>query len=149
MEFATLDALDISAANSGAKLELKDPVTGEALKNKDGTTPTLVVLGLDSDVYRKITRRKVMGAMKDKRAGKRSLIDEDIDRQIEVSDAEAIDMMVAMTLGWENFFDPKGAKIAFSKQAVRELYAKYPLIREQVDAFAADRANFTKRQSGN
>ena len=52
-----------------------------------------------------------------------------------------------MTVGWKNMRDAAGKEIAFTKEAARELFTKYPMIGEQVDRFCGDRANFIKRPS--
>ena len=54
-----LAAVDTSAANAGVDMPITD-IDGAPMKNSKGETPTLSLLGLDSDVYRTYQRRSVM-----------------------------------------------------------------------------------------
>ena len=53
-------------------------------------------------------------------------------------------MLAAMTVGWENVLDTDGTEIAFSTEVARALYVSYPVVREQVDTFVANRRNFLR-----
>jgi hypothetical protein len=49
-----------------------------------------------------------------------------------------IDALVACTIGW------RGTDEKFTKKLCRELYTKAPFVKDQIDLYIAERANFTK-----
>lgn len=118
----------VSSANSGAKLELTD-ANGAAVLKADGTPVTITLLGKDSDVW-----VKAENAARNRRLaqGPRMKL------TAEALESEAISALAKVTTAWD--FDDKPCTY---ENAVA-LYTRYPLIREQVDLFVGDRANFTK-----
>jgi|13_taG_2_1085334.scaffolds.fasta_scaffold219832_1 hypothetical protein len=85
------------------------------------------VVGVDSSIFRdqaKKQQRAYIEALRNKK---------DFD-----DDLFAIDSLVAATIGW------RGTDEKFTKKLCKELYTKAPYIKDQVDLFIADRANFTK-----
>lgn len=119
MEFENLLTEDVHEA--GAEMEIKDPATGEK------TGAFLLIKGVDSKTFR--------AALTDYN---RKRLDPKADQE-----AMSIDLLVAATDGWRGIKEG-GADKAFSKDAVRTLYAKSPAIRQQADGWIADRRNFTK-----
>jgi hypothetical protein len=88
------------------------------------------VVGLDSDKWRtamRETKRRILTDSKDDR---------------EKADYE-LDQLVDATLDWRGFMSD-GEELKFSKKRVRDLYKNAPYIRDQVDRFIAERANFTQ-----
>ena len=53
-------------------------------------------------------------------------------------------LLAAMTVGWENVLDTEGNDIPFATEVARSLYVSYPVVREQVDVFVANRRNFLR-----
>jgi len=107
----------------GAELVVKDEY------GKD-TNLVLILKGRDSKAYRdgrRAHQKAVIEAMTNKQ-NLDSLDDEKLD----------VDTFVAMTIGW------KGTDEEFSEKLCRELYTKAPYVRDQVDLFIGNRANFTK-----
>ncbi len=85
------------------------------------------VVGVDSCIFRdqaKKQQRAYIEALRNKK---------DFD-----DDLFAVDSLVAATIGW------RGTDEKFTKKLCKELYTKAPYIKDQVDLFIADRANFTK-----
>lgn len=60
--------------------------------------------------------------------------------------AEALDKLVAATVSW-TYKTQDGEDFPCNRETVRELYKTYPPIREQVDQFIADRANFLSKSA--
>lgn len=120
MELASLCTAD--AHEQGATIEVAHPVTG------DKTDVRIVIRGVDSPSFRKITREH-RKKMSEKGAE---------DRLEEMS----CDMLAALTIGWQGITQ-NGEPVPFSVDAVRALYINSPAIRAQVDAFVIDRRNFT------
>lgn len=54
---------------------------------------------------------------------------------------DGLELLVACTKGWKHI-KISGVVLPFSEENSRMLYTKYPWIREQVDTFVNDRANF-------
>lgn len=117
----------VSSANDGAKLELTD-ANGAAVLKEDGTPLTITLLGKDSDVW-----IKAENAARNRRLaqGPRMKL------TAEALESEAIQALAKVTVAWD-----LDAPCTY-EEAVK-VYTRYPLIREQVDLFVADRANFTK-----
>lgn len=117
----------VSSANSGAKLELTD-ANGAAVLKADGTPLTITLLGKDSDVW-----VKAENAARNRRLaqGPRMKL------TAEALESEAISALAKVTVAWD-FDEP------CTYEAAVRLYTRFPLIREQVDLFVGDRANFTK-----
>lgn len=117
----------VSSANTGAKLELTD-ANGAAVLKADGTPLTITLLGKDSDVW-----VKAENAARNRRLaqGPRMKL------TAEALESEAIAALAKVTVAWD-FDEP------CTYEAAVRLYTRYPLIREQVDMFVGDRANFTK-----
>ncbi len=60
---------------------------------------------------------------------------------MEALEAAGLDLIVAITLDWQGArWD--GRELECDEANARMLYATFPFIREQVDAFVGDRANF-------
>ena len=125
MDLAKLDIL--SPANEGVWMELEHPVTGEPLGIK------IKVAGVDSDYYRKEMRRQQNKRLK---KGIRTISAEELENEV-------IELLVACTLDWEGI-EYEGKVLECNKENARMIYKKFPWIREQVDNFINDRANFLK-----
>lgn len=124
-----LDAYEESVLDV-ADITITDPKTLEP------TQIVITVMGVDSDEYRKALLRLRNEQLKyaRKNGGKTSA---------EKLQQESIDLLVAATVGWRGL-DKKGQEWPFSPDNARELYRKYPFIREQVDEFIGERRNFIR-----
>lgn len=120
------------------RMILVHPVTRQPIRDAEGTEAWIDVHSSDSPVARSHTkemqrRRLNMG----QRAPKMTP---------EELEANAVDLLAALTAGW-NLLSMDGAAldVPFSEANARELYSAPTLqwVRDQVDDFAADRANFT------
>lgn len=127
MEFT--DLLTQDAHEEGAEVEILHPST------RKGTGFYIKVLGVDSLEFQKAERNirnqtiKVLSEKKELTA----------ESQIE----SEIDHLVAITVGWRGI-EFEGKAKDFTKKACKELYTKSPGVRQQVDRFVSDRANFIK-----
>lgn len=118
----------IPQANEGAKCYLKDLRTGKP------TSLYITVRGMDSDAFRelKVERardmalRREQGNLEDLTPAEREEL--------------TIDSLARMTTSW--FIKLGGVEVPFSVAKAREIYRGYPAVREQVNLFMADRANF-------
>jgi hypothetical protein len=136
------DALAL-AVDKPARLLLQHPKTGLPLKDKEGKEAFIDLLSSDSD-----TARKQQHANANKRFAqrvRRPLTSEELD-------AENIDILAALTVGWHLVgLDGEALAVPFSTENAKELYAAPQLawVREQAQAFAESRANFAKASSTN
>jgi hypothetical protein len=132
-----LEALTtVSLSEQGAFLHLTHPGTGLKLNNGDGQPMGLLLRGKDSTVVaakeREISQRRIDGALA---VGRRPRIDANS------LNVDAIELLVAATKEVRNLV-LRGQPVANTPQAFTQLYTDFPWIREQVDTFIADRANF-------
>lgn len=128
------------SANKGAKCYLKSPA--------DGKTELPVffnVLGRDSDTYRKFFKEAQMKLMNDKIAGKK--IDE---KSFEDSEIEDVEFLANLITGWGETEDGKDSatilidekKLKCDYNNIVKVLTQYTWIREQINAFIWNRANF-------
>lgn len=127
MDFANLDMK--AAAEIGAELHVKHPVSGEPLYDKDGTPVTIRLVGKYSAAFRKAS----------KTIAKKYIGKKDID--LDAAESNAAFMLASATVGWSNFTE-NGEPIPFSIEAARKLYLDHAWLRDQVDEFVGNEANF-------
>lgn len=127
MEFN--DLLTQEAHEEGAEVEIINPETGEQ------TGFFITVMGADSLEFQKAQkklRNQAIRAYADKK---------EIDEADEIK-AE-IEHLANITMDWRGI-ETNGEPKPFTKEGCIELYTKSPGVRNQVDRFVSDRANFTK-----
>lgn len=124
-----------------ARMIIHHPVTQKPLCDEAGKQAFIDVWSADSE-----TRRKFERASANRRLARRArakITAEEIE-------AEQVALLVALTAGW-HLVDLNGRAIEepFTPDNARELYAEPAMawLREQVDEFASDRANFAKASS--
>lgn len=123
-DFASRDVT--AKADEGAELEVLDPANGKPV----GVFITLA--GADSTVHRKATaaiaNRRAKGGFR---------------RNINLDDlqTESIEILARCTLGWSGVV-LDGKDVPLSKEAAVALYTRFPWLREQVETFISDRANY-------
>jgi hypothetical protein len=132
-----LNALDtVKAAEEGFVLEVRHPATGAVLSNGDGTSVTLTLGGMDSRRAKTVERGALNRRLK-QNSGRRSTVTaEDIE-------ADALEVLAAITLGWSGFI-VDGAAIECTPENAKRVYRQWPWLREQAQAAAEDRSNFLK-----
>jgi len=131
-----MDLASLAVSQEGQTLELRHPIEGTVLKTDKGKPITITLVGTDSDVFRKAQRSILDRRLNQK--GKTKLSAAELEE-------EAVTTLISCTLGWSGIV-LDGEELAFNKDNVRKLYSRtdLPWIRDQVDEFIADRANFLK-----
>ncbi len=130
----------VADADVGAKMEVRNPKTGEVLRHSpddtdpDGRPFTITYIGKDSPKIQDIARKQSDRRMAQLRRGQPI--------PTAVTEADAVDLLVAATTGWDIILG--GAAPAFDPKACRAAYIKYPWLWEQGNEFAGLRANFSK-----
>lgn len=147
-----LDTLDtVAASDAGATIELTHPVTKEPIGIN------IKVLGKHSETFRELVRDRSNKRIKMEsfasRRGKPTL-----PRTAEQVEAEALNMLVACTTGWESGKLDKEGKLLDAKPVIKmggqeypftpanalTIYTKFLWMREQVDEGIGDLENFIK-----
>jgi len=123
-----LKTLDTTMAEHGVAMEVLHPVTREPIGAQ------IKLVGSDSERFRNLSRELVR-----RRVGKKLSA-----ASAEMLEQEALELLADCTLGWSGVM-LDGQELQFSKKAAVDLYARFPWLREQADAFIADRANFLPR----
>jgi hypothetical protein len=125
------------------RLILVHPVTRQPMRDAEGNSAYVDHYSSDSEIARKhqraIQRRRL--AMR----GRMKITPEELE-------AEAVDILAALTTGW-HLVDLKGNVIdlPFTQDNARELYGNPAVgwLREQIDESTADRSNFSQGSSSN
>lgn len=122
-----------SASEDGAKCEIVHPVTERSFD----PPVYITVVGIDSELYQKASRELTNKRLKKATARGRFKLT----ATAEELEAEHIELLARCTVGWENI-EWEGKPLPFDKDNAKKLYTKAPWLREQVDLFMGDRANF-------
>lgn len=117
------------SADAGADLVIEDPITGEELD------VTITLLGSDSAAYRNKAREMQRDRISKMAKGRNKKLD------LSVSEKEECELLAACTVGWDGI-ELDGVEVAFSYDEAVKLYLDFTWIKEQVDSFIGDRANF-------
>ena len=132
MDLSTINVTQ--SAELGAEMELEHPVTGEVIKDDSSKPVTFTLMGMDSAAYRNKQRDIQSRRMSKMMKGKGSPM---------LSDVDACELLADCTKSWSGVV-LEGKPVKFSTKAAFDLYMEHHWIREQVDTFIADRANFFK-----
>lgn len=130
--------LDLSSLEviEGADMTVMHPVEDTPLEGSDGKPVVFKVVGIDSEQYRSAQR-----AAQNRRLSKKNRLK----ITAEQLEYEVLESLVACTIGWSNNFEVDGAALKFSSENAKDLYLRFPWLREQVQDFVEDRANFLRR----
>ncbi len=134
MDLSTLSTKQKS--EEGVVMTVEDPRTGEPLLDDQGEGVTITVAGSDSKAYRTYSRKIQNKRLKNLKPGQRSL---NIDS--EEMEEEALELMCKCTLGWSGIAW-QGEALECTPQNAKMLFTELGWLREQVDIFITDRANF-------
>ena len=118
-DFTKLDFA--TKAEEGAVMQVKNPLTGEAL----GATITLI--GTDSKAFRDLAKQRATAALKRTKE----------ERENYDSDDEMSVMLSKCTLAWSGVEEGVEA-VEFSQENALMMYRKYRWLRDQVDQFIGD-----------
>lgn len=116
----------------GEFLQLLNPANGELLEDKDGENIGIYLLGKDSKVYkdaqRKITNRRLNSKSSSTITAERM-------------ESEAIEVLAKCSVSWTGIvYDGEELECDFA--SAKKLYMNASWVKEQVDEFIAERANY-------
>ena len=126
-----LNSLKPVMADDGAVLNIVHPETEELIEGM-----TITLLGQDSKIYRKLQMSKQQAALNRMAKGKKAL-----DLDAEKLSEDSIDDLVKLTTAWAGF-TLNGKDLECTPENVRTVYADWSWIKEQVQEFVGNRANF-------
>lgn len=130
-----MDLSDFQATDTSARMVISHPVTGAPLTN-DEKESAIWVYSQDSEVYKTYLRKQQNRRLSDKNRTKITA---------EELEAQALEGLVIVTDRFENVkFKGEVLDGKVSGAKIRDLYSTVPAVREQVDAFFADRTNYLK-----
>jgi hypothetical protein len=139
VEVSSLDSLaSISiSADEGAEMKVLHPVSRRPMALSDGTPVTVKLAGADSARFRKVQRGATDRRLKMAANNRRAVLNSaDIE-------SDGLDSLVACTLSWTGIV-LDGKPVECNPANVKMVYLKMPWLKEQVDEFIGDRANFLR-----
>jgi hypothetical protein len=142
MEF-DLPGIDVKTlADTGVWMTVKQFNSDEPLLDKKGKPVRLKLLGPDSDVYRDFARAQIRKRLASDAAGTTQAVPDfdDIDRETNI-------LFAKLTVAWEGINSPDGKPVPYDHETALKLFADFPVLREQLDRFVNERANFLKASS--
>lgn len=137
MDLSTVSA----AAEEGAILELKDP-TGEPILKPDGKPVTITLAGMESKRFKRA--RNSIGDRYLKNAGPTSRAAKTMEEAI----GDLAFQLASVTIAWDGVI-VDGQELECTQANAKKVYLQYDWVREQVDSFVGNRANFWKASSSN
>lgn len=128
-----LKSLDMrAAAEAGATMTLRHPVTDEDLADGKGKPVTITVLGTDSREFRR--KLDEINRNRQRKRGNPSLAE---------SERSAAELLAAVTRGWTGV-EWDGKVLECTTENAEMLYRERSWVRQQVDEFVADVGNFSQ-----
>ncbi|MFO1126374.1 MAG: hypothetical protein U1E25_14595 [Methylocystis sp.] len=134
-DLASLDTTP--AAEAGAEMKVLHPTSGAVLSQEDGQPIVITLVGEDSERFRRASRASLDRRLKRQSAGVSA------PPSAEELENNAIETLVACTIGWSGIA-LDGKTLDCTPENARMIYKRLRWLREQVDAFINDRANFLK-----
>lgn len=125
--------------DEGSRMDLKHPASGETLTYEVGEETRnmhLILLGRDSEKYRKIERQITNKRIKERQSFRTAKVTKE---QLE---EDSIALVSAVTIGGKVFMD--GEEMEVTPEVAKRLYQnrKYDWIREQADFWIDNRENY-------
>lgn len=135
-----LDILDtVTLSERGVDLPLKTP-DGAPAKNAAGEPVLITLRGIDSEGYRAAMRKAQVEIAAEPRV--ETPTEETVGAAEKSATLRRAQVLAACTIRWAGINDKQGLPVAATFDNAAELYLKFPLIANQVDAFVGQRANF-------
>ncbi len=130
-----LSQLDPTVRTGGVPMTVKHPGTGQPLMDESGEPVTITLLSSDSVEARKLLHEQAEKTVNDGLGRRRPHV------RMEELEQNSIKVLAALTADWKHII-VDGAPLSCTKENATKLYTRFAWIREQVDGFVNDRANF-------
>lgn len=137
MDLSKFDLNKDSVAN-GAVMTVAHPQTGEDLLDDKGTPVTITLLGKDSPEFKKVLRRNANKKIDYMQSTGRKIV-----VKVEDLEKDGLELAVAATKAWSGI-NVDGALLECVPENVESTYNRFPWLREQVESFINNRANYLK-----
>lgn len=134
-----IDLASLDTASDTAVLTLRHPATHAVLTDEGGKPIAMTVCGTDSETY--LAAQRTVLNKRLSRRNRTPLTAEEIED-------EAIDIIAKCVVSW-NGIVLDGDLLVCSPENVRKVLSRFRWIKEQVDEFINDRANFVKASAKN
>lgn len=118
-------------ADEGATLQIVHPETEEPI---DGMT--IILLGHDSAVYRKMQLAKQQAILNRMAKGKKAA-----ELDAERLNADVIDELTKLTISWTGF-KLDGKELKPTPENIKNVYSEWAWIKDQAQEFVSNRSNF-------
>lgn len=132
LDLATLSTA--APSEEGRWLEIRHPITGAPMVHEDGRPLRIRVRGVDSSTFAKIREGKL-----------RRLFVEGLPAEEDPHKRDAA-TLADLLVGWEGLVW-RGVDLPFTRAAAVEVLTETPWLREQIERFAGERANFLPASS--
>jgi hypothetical protein len=129
MDLSTLDMAKF--ADEGSILEVLHPATLD-VQYYEGEPVSIKLLGQDSNAFRQFVQRRARNAM-----NKRQKLD------IDKLSSDAAELYATLTIGWHGITEGN-QPVECTFDNAKRIYEKHGWLRQQIDEFVSDRANFFK-----
>lgn len=116
----------VSGSEDGAWMTVYQPNNIDIITHEDGEPQRIKFMGQDAPAFRDFQKKQQQRRMSSK--AKYNV------------EKETMDLLVFATLDWD--LSTKGEKIKYTKEAVKDLYERFPFIFIQGVSFVGDRSNF-------
>jgi len=120
-----MDLKDLTPKSNTIEIELKHPITGEALKNDDDTPMTITLHATHSKEYKSVMHEQTNRRLKV--AGKTGKVD----ITSEELEDNTLEVMAKATKSWDLTFN--GEKPELTVEAAKNLYTEVFWIKDQLD----------------
>lgn len=118
-------------------LNLEDPTTGEPLENEHKEPIWIRLHGKDSDRYQKARRR-----LQNRRLGHTLKTAAQMKVSAELLEEDELELLGEITAEWSPSIEEGGKAIECTPANAKAFYQRHRWVKEQVDSFINDRANF-------
>lgn len=132
-----MNLFDIGKVKETTEIALFHPVTGEALRNGDGTDMTITVYGPYSKHY-----KALMHEQQNRRLAKAQRSGGKLTLSAEELEASAFETLLKCITGWNVTLENDGKKSKFTEDAARKVLTELPWVREQIEAVFTDTRAF-------
>lgn len=129
-----LNKLKPALAEEGVTMEVVHPETEETIEGM-----TITLLGRDSDVAKRIRRKRQDAALARVSKGKKGL-----DMTAEQLEEQSIEELVKLTKSWQGF-ELDGQPLECTDENKRKVFSGWEWLREQAEEFVSTRSHFFRK----
>lgn len=138
-----MDLRNLKAATDAVPYQILDPVTMQPYADETGLKiATLYLVGMDSKEYKDKQKEQTNKTLRMAQVGRGN-----IKITAEEGEANKVELLAACIKGWENISLDDAEDLPYTKANALRVLREIDCVREQVEVFVYDRANFMKTSS--